>query len=181
MLSFVLFAVLGQTPAPAPVVPEVKVVAEAKPSDWGWVAGTVSSGGFAALVGWYLLTRYLPASQDKFEKSLERQQEGYEKRLSEQGKLFEGSLERQQKAFETRLDSITTTSKDELKERRNEYKEALKAVMEHCEKESAMRDKTFQVELSSLSRAMESHSLVMEDLRAAISDLKPVNSVGAKS
>lgn len=130
-------------------------------SQWNWIAGTVVNGGFIGVACWYLLTKALPDMQLRYTEALGKQQE-----------RADANALATRTAFEKRLDDIAKDSKDELKERRVEYREALKSITDHCERESVRRDQTMQVELAALTKAVENQAMATEELREAVKELR---------
>jgi hypothetical protein len=101
---------------------------------WAGLAGNLVNIGFAAIVGWYLLTRALPAMQQAAQEEQGRQRKDH---LEEQGRL------------------------------RQEFREALKAVTDHCDREMDRRD-----------RVMGEFAKIMEELKQAVRVLPPADRRG---
>jgi hypothetical protein len=90
--------------------------------------------GFAALVGWYLLTRALPRLQDEFRSDLKAKREEFSIATREARADF----------------------KEALLESRAGFRDALASVLNHCEREQAQRDVTFAKELELLHQVLAS-------------------------
>lgn len=119
-------------------------------SGWASLVGSVLNIGFAAAVGWYLLTKALPKMQDTQSASAKELQAAYVKAIEDNQQKFDkhGEL------------------------RRVEYKEALAAVILHAEREGERRDKemsrrddTLRIELNAVAKVVETNTGAVEDLR----------------
>lgn len=123
-------------------------------SGYAGLAGSVVNLGFAATVGWYMLTKALPKMQETFARELSAQ------------RLEASTTEKERRAEAAR----------ELVLHRQEAREALKQVIEHCERETSRSDKAM-VEgvancMEELGRVMEDNRLVMEEVRELMRELR---------
>jgi hypothetical protein len=122
----------------------------------GWfpLITAIINVGFAVVVGAYLLTKAIPKMQDDHSKAIAEQRNAFIKEIS----------------------SIRKESQEDSRNQRIEFKESLKVIADHCERENERRDKVLQIELSSLTRAMEAQSIIMEDLRDHLRATKKISS-----
>ncbi len=130
------------------------LLAQADPGNWGSLTAFGSllvNAGFAGFVGWYLLTKALPAIVDKYTLALGEQQKG-----------FASSLKDQQTAFDLR-DSL----------RRSDAKDQLAMVLRHCESENHRRDDLSATQMEAFAKCLSDNREVMEEVREALGRLKP--------
>lgn len=111
---------------------------------------TIVNIGFSGVVAWYLLTKALPKMQEAFLADIEKISQRYDAR-EEEGK----------KESERREG-----------DRRSEAREAIKVVIEHCDKESMRHDDVLKVNLNLVTQAVSDQREVLEEVRDVLRDFR---------
>lgn len=120
-------------------------------ADWSNALPSAANIVFSAVVAWYLLTKAIPKQQEESSKSAEKQQQSFKEALKDLQASFD------------RRDG----------ERKSDHKEALTAVLSHCEREVALRDQRQKTESEMVNRTITNNIEVLEEVRDALRELKP--------
>ena len=139
---------------------------------WVGVGTTLGGSAFVAGVAWYLLTKQLPAMQDRHDKALTAQQATFEKALEAQRvtnsaataalqDAFQRAIERQQATFERAIKEQAEKSDRNEEIHRADSKAGLGAILEHCERER----RALAAEVESMAQQSERMATGFEELR----------------
>jgi hypothetical protein len=130
-------------------------------STWLSVVTSVANMGFAALVGWYLLTKAIPKMQEQYTQS-----------QSQSRDQFLVDIKSTRGEFLTEIKEARTYADTREIRGQTEAKAALQAVIQHCERESQRRDENLKIEMSLVSVSIKDQREVLEELRDALRDMK---------
>lgn len=110
---------------------------------WVGLGGSVLNIGFAAVVGWYLLTKALPHMQEQYLASQREQREAFMAEINHARRFFDEREVRNQ----------------------TEAKAALNAVIASHERESHRRDELLRTELATIHQALRQQMEAFEEFR----------------
>lgn len=149
---------------------------------WAPVVGGGINAIFSIVVGWYLLTKSIPESQEKFNNAIAEQRKDFLATQEKLEKNFRDTIEKQEVSarttnekqeanFRTMMEAYRTwfdTREIRLQDR---GEQALKVVVEHCEREAARRDEMVKSELSIVNLTMKNVMEALEEVRESLREL----------
>ena len=133
--------------------------AEGEVSGWAGLIGSVVNVGFAAAVGWYLLSKALPEMQQKNDEA-----------QKEQRKDFRDGIKDQRDEFKATLAAMEVAAGRREERGIQEAKHSLDAVLKHCQDENdrrdihmIARDEAMRKELSLLNETVRELTTLIEE------------------
>lgn len=130
-------------------------------TEWISLVSTTVNVGFSIVVGIYLLTKAIP-----------KMQADHAKALAEQRVDYIADLKTKRTEFLLELKEREKIGLESLREIRGDFKESIKTVVEHCEREGERRDKLMQVEIANMTRALEDQGKIIDEFRMMMQDFR---------
>lgn len=139
---------------------------------WASLVGSIVNIGFAAVVGWYLLTKAIPKMQEDFRGEQKATREGSEKTVLDTRAEHREQIKGLATEHKETILAIQAANKESIQAIQTNNKESVKAVLDHCEREAKRRDETFHSEMSLVAKSLTDQGEILEEVRTVMGEVK---------